>query len=341
MRASPPGGKPLAGRVAVVTGASAGVGRATAHRLAECGAAVALIARDADALAATQEEIESRGGRALAIPADVADAAAVDAAADRAAAEFGPLSIWINCAMLTVFSPLERMSAAEFRRVTEVTYLGFVHGTMAALRHMRMPAEGAIVQVGSALSYRGIPLQAAYCGAKHAIRGFTDSLRTELLHQGRAIRLVMVQLPAVNTPQFDWARTHMQREPRPAGPVVQPEVAAHAIVAAVSGSAREVWLGGSTLSTVLGQMVLPSYMDGYLARNAFQAQQTSAAVRQDRRDNLFEPVPHLHRTRGRFVEEARARAISVGEGAVRLGLVAGGFVVTLLIGIALGWLLSA
>lgn len=318
----------------VLTGATAGVGRAVALRLADAGAAVALLARDAAALADVKEEVEGRGGCALAIPVDVSDADAVGAAADRAAAEFGSISIWINCAMLTVFSPLDEMSADEFRRVTDVTYLGYVHGTMAALRHMRSSNRGVIVQVGSALAYRGIPLQSAYCGAKHAVRGFTDSLRCELLHQGSAIRLVMVHLPAVNTPQFDWARTHMAHEPRPVGPVVQPEVAAEAIVSAVSGSRREIWLGRSTLLTILGNMVWPSYLDGYLARNAFDAQETSERVPQDRPDNLLGPVTALHRTRGRFDSEAGTRALAVSAGMARLAVIAAGAsAIALLVGL--------
>jgi NAD(P)-dependent dehydrogenase (short-subunit alcohol dehydrogenase family) len=308
----------------VLTGATAGVGRAVALRLADAGASVALLARDATALGAVRQEVDGRGGRALSIPVDVADAHAVAAAADHAAAELGPLSIWINCAMLTVFSPLDEMSADEFRRVTDVTYLGYVHGTMAALRHMRPSNQGVIVQVGSALAYRGIPLQSAYCGAKHAVRGFTDSLRCELLHQRSAIRLVMVHLPAVNTPQFDWARTHMAHEPRPVGPIVQPEVAAEAIVSAASGSSREIWLGRSTLLTILGNMAWPSYLDGYLARNAFDAQETSKPVPLDRPDNLLGPITALHRTRGRFDTEAATRALALSAGMARLAVIAAG-----------------
>jgi NAD(P)-dependent dehydrogenase (short-subunit alcohol dehydrogenase family) len=314
----------MEGRQAVLTGASAGVGRAVAHCLAQSGAAIALLARDAAALAVVKEEVEALGGKASAVPVDVADADAVSAAADRAAAELGPLSIWINCAMVTVFSPLDEMSADEYQRVTDVTYLGYVHGTMAALRHMRRSNQGVIVQVGSALAYRGIPLQSAYCGAKHAVRGFTDALRCELLHQGSAIRLVMVHLPAVNTPQFDWARTHMAQEPRPVGPVVQPEVAARAIVGAISGSSREIWLGRSTFATIIGNMIWPAYMDSYLARNAFDAQATSDPVTQDRPDNLFAPVTKLHRTRGRFDGEASISAPWLAGTVARFAVIAAG-----------------
>jgi NADP-dependent 3-hydroxy acid dehydrogenase YdfG len=213
----------------VVTGASAGVGRAVAHRFARAGAKLALIARDPDALGDVKREVESRGGTAVVVPADVADAEALLSAADSIVAATGSIDIWINNAMVTVFSPVWRTTPEEFRRVTEVTYLGFVHGTMAALQHMRPRNRGTIVQVGSALAYRGIPLQAAYCGAKHAIRGFTDSLRSELIYGGSAIAVTMVELPAVNTPQFHWARTHMPHEPRSVPPVVQPEAVAEII----------------------------------------------------------------------------------------------------------------
>src|SRR5579859_381686 len=201
------GNENLRDRTVVITGASAGVGRATAHRFARAGARLALIARDAAALGEVKREVEERGGSALVLPLDVGNA-------DALAAEFGAIDIWINDAMVTVFAPVWKISPEEFRRVTEVTYLGFVHGTMAALRHMRPRNRGTIVQGGSALAYRGIPLQAAYCGAKHAIRGFTNSLRTELLHAGSAVTLTIVELPAVNTPQFDWAKTHMAYQPR-------------------------------------------------------------------------------------------------------------------------------
>jgi len=326
----------LEGRQAVLTGASAGVGRAVAHRLAQNGATIALLARDATALATVKEEVEALGGRALAIAVDVADADAVQAAADRAAAELGPLSIWVNCAMVTVFSPLMEMSAEEFRRVTDVTYLGYVHGTKAALRHMRRSNHGVIVQVGSALAYRGIPLQSAYCGAKHAVRGFTDSLRCELLHEGSAIRLVAVHLPAVNAPQFDWARTRMAHEPRPVVPVVQPEVAAKAIVGAISGSSREIWLGSSTFATIMGNIVWPSYLDAYLARNAFEAQSTEVPVGQDRPENLLSPVPALHRTRGRFDSVAGEAAMSVSGIAARLSVIAAGMTCMIAFGGVLG-----
>ncbi|MEX0405493.1 SDR family oxidoreductase [Aquibium sp. LZ166] len=318
--------------VVVITGATAGVGRATARRFARTGARLVLIARDPAALKETLSEIEDLGSEAIAIAADVADAAALFAAADEAVERFGGIDIWINNAMATVFSPVAKITPEEFRRVTEVTYLGFVHGTMAALRHMSARNRGTILQVGSALAYRGIPLQAAYCGAKHAIRGFTDSLRTELIHDGSAVHLVMAHLPAVNTPQFDWARTHMDHEPRPVPPVVQPEVIAAEIHKAAHGRCRELWIGKSTIEVILGNALAPWFVDRYLARNAYEGQATDRPVVPERPDNLFGPVTALHRTRGSFGAEASGSAIAVSErgsrttaavAAIGLGLAAG------------------
>src|SRR5689334_10672484 len=234
----------------VITGASAGVGRATAHYCARQGARLGLIARDREALEETRQEVLRLGGDAVAVATDVADAEAVFAALHTIEAQYGPIDVWINNAMVTVFGPLWTLTPEEFRRVTEVTYLGVVHGTMAALASMRPRNRGHIIQVGSALAYRGIPLQAAYCGAKHGIRGMTDSLRSELLHAGSDVKITMLELPAVNTPQFDWARTHMPRQPRPVAPIVQPEVIARAIGAAIQSAAREYWIGWSTLKVV-------------------------------------------------------------------------------------------
>jgi NAD(P)-dependent dehydrogenase (short-subunit alcohol dehydrogenase family) len=326
----------LRDRTVVITGASAGVGRATAHRFARAGAKVALIARDAAALEEVKREVEERGGSALVLPLDVADADALFAAADAVAAQCGAIDIWINDAMVTVFAPVWQVSPEEFRRVTEVTYLGFVHGTMAALRHMRPRNRGTIVQVGSALAYRGIPLQAAYCGAKHAIRGFTNSLRTELLHAGSAVALSIVELPAVNTPQFDWAKTHMPHQPRPVPPVVQPEVIADAIFRTALNPRREVWVGMSTLKAILGNMILPDFLDRYLARNTYEAQERVAYVSAERRDNLMQPVGDLHRTRGSFDNEAANRALAVPGPLARLTpTLAGG-----LTGLSIGLLLA-
>ena len=315
------------GPVVVVTGASAGVGRAIAHRFSRAGWRIALIARDGDALDQVRREVEEMGGTALVIPTDVADAQAVFAAAEQVASRFGAIDVWINDAMVTVFSPVWEMTPEEFRRVTEVTYLGFVHGTMAALRHMRPVGRGTIIQIGSALAYRGIPLQSAYCGAKHAIRGFTDSLRTELIHEGSRISLSMIELPAVNTPQFDWARTHMPRQPRPVAPVVQPEVIADTVFQAAHKPRREYWIGLSTLKVILGNMLLPAFLDHYLARIAFSAQETERPVSWARSDNLMTPVTRLHRTHGSFDNEAQRRAIVVSGTASRIvPLVLGGVV---------------
>ena len=238
----------------VITGASAGVGRATAHRFAQAGARIGLVSRDRRSLNKVKSEVEALGGTAMAAALDVADAPALLAAADKFSDAFGPIDIWINDAMATVFSPVADIEPEEFKRVTEVTYLGCVYGTQAALHHMLGRDRGVIVQVGSALAYRGIPLQAAYCGAKYAIRGFTDSLRSELIHNGSDIKLTMVDLPAVNTPQFDWARTHLPRQPRPVPPVVQPEAIADVIYCASLRPKREYWVGQSTLKAILGNI---------------------------------------------------------------------------------------
>lgn len=296
-------------QVVVVTGASAGVGRAIVHRFARAGWRIGLIARDAKALDEVKREVEELGGSAVVLAADVADAKAVFAAADTIKNVFGVIDVWINDAMVTVFAPVWQMAPEEFRRVTEVTYLGQVHGTMAALRVMRPVNRGKIIQIGSALAYRGIPLQSAYCGAKHAIRGFTNALRTELIHERSAIQLTIMELPAVNTPQFDWARTRMARQPRPVAPVVQPEVIARAVFDAVRHPRREYWVGSSTLKLILGNMVLPAFLDRYLANVAFAGQETAQAVSPDRKDNLLTPVHSLHRTRGRFGNEATDQAV--------------------------------
>ncbi len=305
-------------RTVVVTGASAGVGRATALRFARAGARVALIARDAKALGEVKAEVERLGGSALVAPADVADADAVLEAADTIARTAGAIDVWINDAMVTVFSPVWKITPQEFRRVTEVTYLGVVHGTMAALRHMRPRNRGTIINVGSALAYRGIPLQSAYCGAKHAIRGFTNSLRGELIHEKSDIALSVVELPAVNTPQFDWARTHMPNRPRPVPPVVQPEVVADVILRAALRPRREFWIGTTTLKAILANMIVPEYLDRYLARNAFKQQETNVAVSASRQDNLMQPVDGLHRTRGSFGNEAANSAVTLAGPTARL-----------------------
>ena len=305
-------------QVVVVTGASAGVGRAIVHQFARAGWRIGLIARDAAALEEVKREVEELGGSAVIASADVADADAIFAAADSIENAFGSIDVWVNDAMVTVFAPVWQITPEEFRRVTEVTYLGQVHGTMAALRHMRPRNRGKIIQIGSALAYRGIPLQSAYCGAKHAIRGFTNSLRTELIHQRSAIELTIMELPAVNTPQFDWARTRMARQPRPVAPVVQPEVIAQAVFDAVRHPRREYWIGWSTLKVILGNMVLPGFLDRYLAKVAFEGQETERPVSPDREDNLQTPVHSLHRTRGRFGNEAENHAVVANGALARL-----------------------
>jgi len=296
-------------KVVVITGASAGVGRASARAFARQGALIALIARDREALESTRDEITAMGRKAAIFPADVADSEAVFKAARDCEAQLGPIDIWVNNAMATVFSPIEDLTPDEVRRVTEVTYLGCVHGTMAALHHMRPRNRGVVVQIGSSLAYRGIPLQAAYCAAKHAARGFTDSLRTELSHAGSAIQVTMVHLPAINTPQFDWARTHRDKLPRPVAPVYEPRAAARVVVRAARNPKREYWLGGMTPLMILANMIVPGIMDRYLGANAVKGQARKQDVPTGRRDNLYKPVPGAHRTEGSFSAEARRNAL--------------------------------
>jgi short-subunit dehydrogenase len=312
----------LAGRVVVVTGATAGVGRATVQAFARHGAKLGLLARDAAALAELRESLVAQGIEVWTGAVDVADADAVFRAARDCEAALGPLEVWVNDAMVTVFSPVATLDVAELRRVTEVTYLGAVHGTMAALRTMRPRGRGVIVQVGSALAYRGIPLQAAYCGAKHALRGFTDSLRGELLGEGSRVQVTAVHLPAINTPQFDWARTHRTHEPRPVAPVYDASVAADAIVKAACRPRREYWLGRPTVLTILGNAVAPAIVDRVLARRAIEGQDRPASTAPDRADNLFAPVAGAHRTDGSFSAEARPRAVLLDEVSARAGVLA-------------------
>jgi NAD(P)-dependent dehydrogenase (short-subunit alcohol dehydrogenase family) len=281
-------------RIVVITGASAGVGRATAEAFARIGARLGLLSRGADGLEATRRDVERLGGQAFVVPTDVADATAVEAAAEAVERAFGPIDVWINNAMVSVFSPVAQMEPEEFRRVTEVTYLGTVYGTLAALRRMRRRNCGVIVQVGSALAYRGIPLQSAYCGAKHAIQGFMDSLRSELLHDQSGVRVTMVQLPALNTPQFRWVKNRLPREPQPVPPIFQPEVAAKAIVYAADHPRREMYVGWSTMKAIMGDKIAPSYADRYLAEHGYELQQTHEPADADRPNNLWAPAtPHL------------------------------------------------
>jgi NAD(P)-dependent dehydrogenase (short-subunit alcohol dehydrogenase family) len=297
------------GRVAVVTGGTAGVGRATVRALAERGADVAVLARGPEGLAAAAKEVEAAGGRALAIGADVADDEQVQAAARRVEDELGPVDVWVNNAMTSVFAPFWEIGADEYRRVTEVTYLGVANGTRAALRWMLPRDRGVIVQVGSALAYRGIPLQSAYCGAKHAVQGLTDSLRTELLHERSGVRVTMVQLPALNTPQFDVVRSRLPNRAQPVPPIYQPEVAARAIVwAAEHPDRKEVWVGASTAATLTADKVASGLLDRYLGRTGYDSQQTDEPDDPARPDNLWEAVPGDHGPHGRFDDRATARS---------------------------------
>ena len=300
--------KPNSQRVVVVTGASAGVGRASIRAFAKEGARVGLIARDTEGLHVAATEADQLGGKGLAVPADVSDAAQVEAAAARIENELGPIDVWVNNAMTTVFAPVAETTPAEFKRATEVTYLGTVYGTMAALRRMLPRNAGHIVQVGSALAYRSIPLQAAYCGAKHAIAGFTDSLRTELIHDRKNIHLTMVQLPAMNTPQFTWCRSKMPNHPQPVPPIFQPEVAAERIVWASHHNRREVFVGAPTIIAIEANKLAPALADLYLGRTGFDSQQTQEPVSKDRRDNLFEPLPGDFGAHGVFGPRAHDRA---------------------------------
>jgi NAD(P)-dependent dehydrogenase (short-subunit alcohol dehydrogenase family) len=297
-------------RIAVVTGGSAGVGRATARAFARDGFDVAVIARGEGRLAATKSELEAVGVRCVAVSADVADAAAVDAAAEQVERELGPIDVWVNNAMATVFAPMSDVTPEEFRRATDVTYFGSVWGTLAALRHMRPRDRGVVIQVGSALAYRGIPLQAPYCGSKHALQGFLESLRCELLHDGSQVRLTMVQLPALNTPQFTWSRGKLPRRPQPVPPIFQPEVAADAIVWAAHHAQRELMVGGPTVKAILGNAVAPSFADHYLARNGFDAQQTDEPAT-PRPDNLFAPVEGTQAAHGPFDAQAKSRSVQL------------------------------
>jgi NAD(P)-dependent dehydrogenase (short-subunit alcohol dehydrogenase family) len=320
--------------VVVVTGASGGVGRATARAFAARGARVGLLARGRDGLAAAAAEVEWLGGRALPVPTDVADAAAVERAAAAIEAGLGPIAIWVNNAMATIFAPFERITPEEFRRATEVTYLGTVHGTLSALKRMRPRNRGTIVQVGSALAYRAIPLQSPYCGAKFAIRGFTDALRSELLHDGSAVHLTMVQLPAVNTPQFDWGRNKMPRRPQPVPPIFAPEVAAEAILFAAHARRREVWVGGSTVKAILANKVAPGPIDHYLASFGYDGQMADEPALPDAPDNLMAPVPGDHGAHGRFDRLAAKRSPALWASEHRHTLMAAG-------GLVLGVVLAA
>lgn len=290
----------------VVTGSSAGIGRATALAFGKRGCRVALLARGVEGLEAAKREIEESGGQALVIPTDVADHAQVEAAAERIEQEFGPIDVWVNNAMATIFCPFEQITPEDFERATQVTYLGAVWGTMAALKRMKPRNRGAIVQIGSALAYRSIPLQAPYCGAKSALRGFTDSLRSELIHDKSRVHLTMVQLCAFNTPQFDWGRTCMDKQPQPVPPIYQPEVAAEAVIWASQHKRRELWVGFPTVKAIIATRIIPGFLDRMLASKAYSGQHTDAPLPKDRKDNLYAPVPGDQGAHGRFDDLAKS-----------------------------------
>ncbi|MFY9926855.1 MAG: SDR family oxidoreductase, partial [Streptosporangiaceae bacterium] len=295
-----------------ITGASAGIGRATARLFAERGANVGLIARGHAGLDGAARDVEQAGGKALAVPADVADFAQVDAAAQKIEDTFGPIDVWVNVAFASVFAPFAQISPEEFRRITEVSYLGFVHGTMAALARMRPRDRGAIVQVGSALGDRSIPLQSGYCGAKHAINGFTSSLRCELLHDRSGVHITVVQMPAVNTPQFSWVRSRLPRHPQPVPPIYQPEVAARGVLYAADHPRRkQYFVGASTAATILGNRVAPALLDRYLAKTGYNSQQTSERE-SGQSGNLWDPVDDPqgedHGAHGEFDGKAHPRS---------------------------------
>ena len=298
--------------VVVITGASAGVGRATVREFARHGASIGLIARGRDGLEAAAREVRAAGGNALVLPVDVSHPTEVEAAAAEVEEKLGPIDIWVNNAMTSVFSPIKQMTADDFKRVTEVTYLGYVYGTLAALKRMLPRDRGTIVHVGSALAYRSIPLQAAYCASKHAVLGFFASLRTELLHDRSRVQTTMVQMPALNTPQFGWVKSRLARKAQPVPPIFQPEVAARAIYYAAHHPARrEYYVGGSTVKAIFGNKLAPSLADHYLARTGYDSQQYDGAEDPNRPNNLYEPVPGDHGAHGNFDDRAHSYSLEL------------------------------
>ena len=317
--------------VVVVTGSSAGLGRAIAHGFAKRGASVGLIARNPEALNAAKEECEALGGKALALPTDVSDSGAVESAASRVEEEFGPIDIWVNDAMVSVFSPVKEMEATDYKRVTDVLYLGFVHGTLAALRRMLPRDRGTIIQIGSALSYRSIPLQSAYCACKHAINGFTDSLRCELHHDNSNVKLTAVHMPAMNTTQFDWVKNRMPNNPQPVPPIFEPELTAEVVVAAglAKQPRREYWVGSPTVMAIVGQKFIPGLLDWYLGKTGYKSQQIPNDPKDPNTpDNLYSYVPGTHSTRGKFTDRSSATSAEIFA-LLHLGAVAFGAAVAL------------
>jgi NADP-dependent 3-hydroxy acid dehydrogenase YdfG len=298
--------------IVVITGASAGLGRAIANEFAKYGARVALIARGKERLQDAKKQIESIGGEALTFSADVADAKALDRIASEVEDTWGPIDVWVNNAMVGVLSPVKEMKAEEYKRLTEVTYLGQIYGTQAALKHMLPRDKGTIVFVGSALAYRGIPLQSAYCGAKHAIMGFYDSLRTELLHDNSNVKVTTVQMPAMNTPQFDWMRNKLPNKPRPMGTIYQPETAARMVYYAAYHPEREYKVGFSTIQAIIGNKLFPVAGDWVLAKNGYNGQQINQPKEENALDNLFEPAPGNFGAHGRFDAKSKDKALSGG-----------------------------
>lgn len=301
-------------QVVVVTGSSAGLGRAIAHGFAKRGARIGLLARNPEALNAARQECEALGGKALVFPVDVADANAVDEAANRVEEELGPIDVWVNDAMVSVFSPVKEMESADYRRVTEVLYLGFVHGTLAALKRMLPRDRGTIIQIGSALSYRSIPLQSAYCACKHAINGFTDSLRCELYHDKSNVKVTTVQMPAMNTIQFDWVKNRMPNDTQPVPPIYDPELAAQVVVKAgtVKNPRREYWVGMPTVAAILGQRLIPGILDRYLGHSGYKSQQIPNEPRNpEAPNNLYYYIPGRHSARGKFRDRSKKNSAEV------------------------------
>lgn len=300
--------------VVVVTGSSAGLGRAIAHGFAKRGARIGLIARNPEALEATKEECEGLGGQALVLPVDVSDSGAVDAAASKVEDEYGPIDVWVNDAMVSVFSPVREMEAPDYKRVTDVLYLGFVYGTLAALKRMLPRDRGTIIQIGSALSYRSIPLQSAYCACKHAINGFTDSLRCELYHDHSNVKVTAVQMPAMNTTQFGWVKNRMPNDPQPVPPIYEPGLAAEVVVAAgfAKQPRREYWVGGPTVMAIVGQKIIPGLLDRYLGRTGYKSQQIPNEPKDpDAPNNLYSYVPGKHSARGKFADRSTMTSAEV------------------------------